>query len=69
MAFILYLIPIAIYLFYKWATANYDFFEKQGIACDKKPLPFLGSNFLLLFKKKPMVTTLMDFYKEFKHEK
>jgi hypothetical protein len=68
MAFILYLIPIAVYLFYKWATATHDFFEKQGIAYSK-PLPLLGSDFSLLFKKQPLVVTLMEFYNKHKHEK
>lgn len=64
MYLILYLLPVAIYLFYKWATAKYDYFDKQGIPC-VKPLPGLGSNFALLFKKQPFVKTLMDSYNKY----
>lgn len=68
MALILYLIPIALYLFYKWATKNYDYFEKQGIPF-MKPLPLLGSNYAIFFKKQPMVQTMIEQYSEFKNEK
>lgn len=68
MGLIFYLIPVALYLFYKWATVNYDFFEKQGIAYIK-PFPLLGSNFSVFFKKQPLVTTMMDNYNKFRHEK
>jgi len=68
MGLFLYLIPVAIYLFYKWATANYDFFEKQGIAF-VKPLPGLGSNMGIFFKKKPFVQSLMELYNQFEDEK
>lgn len=59
-----YLIPVAIYFFYKWLTANFDFFEKQGI-------PFLKplENFSTFFKKQALVKTLMDGYNQFKGEK
>lgn len=68
MGFILYLIPVALYLFYKWATTNYDYFEKQGIAFIK-PYPLVGSNFSMFFKKKPLVQTLNEQYALYKHEK
>lgn len=68
MGLFLYLIPIAIYLFYKWATANYDFFEKQEVAFIK-PIPFFGSNFSLFFKKKPLVDTMLEEYHRFENEK
>jgi hypothetical protein len=68
MGYFLYLIPVAVYLFYKWATSNHDFFVKQGIAFIR-PLPLLGSNFSLFFKKQPFVKSLMDNYNKFKSEK
>lgn len=68
MGFFLYLIPVALYLFYKWATANYDFFSKQGIAF-QEPWPLVGSNFGLIFKRKPFVESLMETYNKYKHEK
>lgn len=64
----MYLIPVALYAFYKWATVDYDYFEKQGIPF-LKPLPLLGSNFSIFFKKKPMVHSLMEIYLKHKHEK
>lgn len=68
MGLILYLIPVVIYLFYKWATAKYDFFEKQGIPFIK-PFPLLGSNIGLFFKKKPFVESMVDAYNQFENEK
>lgn len=68
MGLFLYLIPIALYFFYKWATANYDFFKKQGIAFIK-PLPLVGSNFELFFKKQPFVKGLMENYFKYKSDK
>jgi cytochrome P450 family 9 len=68
MGLILYLLPVALYLFYKWATARYDYFEKQGIVFHK-PLPLLGSDFGLLFKKIPFVDSLMLNYNLHKNDK
>ena len=68
MGLFLYLIPVAIYLFYKWATANYDFFEKQAIPFIK-PLPLLGSNIGLFFKKKPLVQSMLEEYNKFNNDK
>lgn len=68
MGVFLYLIPIALYLLYKWAVKNNDYFEKQGIPY-VKPWPLVGSNFEMFFKKTPFVTFLMDSYNQYKHEK
>lgn len=68
MAFILYLIPVALYLLYRWAVKNNDYFKKQGIAY-MEPLPLLGSSFGLFFKKQSMVKSFMDSYYQFKDEK
>lgn len=64
----MYLIPVALYFLYKWATKNYDYFEKQGIPF-VKPIPLLGSNFGIFFKKQPLVQSMMEQYYEFKNEK
>lgn len=64
MWFILYLLPVAIYLLYKWFTKNFDFFKKQGIAYTE---PFSG--FSVFFKKQPMIKPFMDNYFKFKDEK
>jgi cytochrome P450 family 9 len=68
MGLILYLIPVALYFFYKWATAKYDYFEKQGIVYSK-PLPLLGSDFGLFFKKIPFVESFMNNYNMYDGEK
>lgn len=69
MGLFLYLIPVALYLFYKWATTRHDYFEKQGIPYIK-PWPLVGSSKISsFFKKTPFVKLLMDSYNEHKHEK
>ena len=68
MAIFLYLAAIAVYFIYKWAVANHDFFEKQGIPFIK-PLPLLGSNAGIYFKKQPFVVSMMNDYNKFKNEK
>jgi hypothetical protein len=68
MAVILYLCAVGLYLIYKWATATYDFFEKQGIHF-RKPVPFFGTNAGMLFQKQTFIEALTDWYDEFKNEK
>jgi cytochrome P450 family 9 len=68
MGLFLYLIPVALYLIYKWATAKFDFFEKQGIPFIK-PLPLVGSNSELFFKKQSFVKSFMDNYNKYKSGK
>lgn len=64
MGLFLYLIPVAIYFFYKWLMANEDFFKNQGIPYLK---PF--ENLTMFFKKQPLVKTIMDNYNKFEGEK
>lgn len=68
MGLFLCLIPVALYFLYKWSTATFDYFEKQGFAF-QKPLPLLGSDFHLFFKKQPMAVSLMNNYNKHKSEK
>jgi cytochrome P450 family 9 len=68
MGLILYLIPVALYLFYKWATTNYDYFSKQGIPFNK-PWPLLGSDIGLMLKKLPFEESFMVNYNLYKNEK
>lgn len=42
-------IVVLAYLFYKWAVANNDYFEKLGVAF-LKPVFLLGANANLLYK-------------------
>lgn len=67
MLVILFLILLA-YLFYKWSTATYDFFEKQGIPF-RKPIALFGTNLNAITNKKVMTEELQDIYYEFENEK
>jgi hypothetical protein len=68
MSLIVFLVSVALYLFYKWATATYDFFEKQGVPFNR-PLPLLGSEFGVLLKKQPFVASLTNNYNKYKNDK
>uniref|UniRef100_A0A182S5D6 Cytochrome P450 n=2 Tax=Anopheles funestus TaxID=62324 RepID=A0A182S5D6_ANOFN len=39
--FLLWALPLALYLFYRWSVATYDYFEKRNIPY-VKPVPFFG---------------------------
>jgi len=65
---VLILIAVLTFLFYKWSTANYDYFEKKGIAF-KKPFPLIGSNANLILKKMSMAEALTTSYYELRDEK
>jgi cytochrome P450 family 9 len=56
------------YLFYKWAVANNDYFEKRGVAF-LKPTILLGSNFNLFFNKKSLPDTVKNWYNDSKMRK
>uniref|UniRef100_A0A1A9UNC7 Cytochrome P450 n=1 Tax=Glossina austeni TaxID=7395 RepID=A0A1A9UNC7_GLOAU len=60
--FILLLFAI-IYLFYRWATANNDFFLKRGIPY-KKPKILFGNMWNLILKRKSIVDIVVDLYNE-----
>lgn len=66
MGLFLYLIPVAVFAFYKWLTLNNDYFEKQGIPY---VTIFSWSALSLFFKKQPFVQILMDGYNLHKKDK
>lgn len=68
MSLILYLVPLVLYLIYKWTISTFDFFEKQGIAF-RKPVPLFGTNANFIFQKKAFTENLDIWYDEFKNEK
>jgi hypothetical protein len=68
MALIWFVIAVAIYLFYKWSTSTFDYFEKLGIPF-RKPLPLLGTNSNMFFDRKNFMEVLDMWYYEFKNEK
>ncbi|XP_061513004.1 cytochrome P450 9b1-like [Anopheles gambiae] len=39
--FLLWALPLALYLFYRWSIATYDYFEKRNVPY-VKPVPFFG---------------------------
>lgn len=50
----LLLVPAAIYLFYRWSIATFDYFEKRGVPF-VKPVPLVGSLWNFLSGKMHMV--------------
>ena len=65
--FLILAIFASIYLFYKWATSNNEYFVKKGIPFDK-PAFLLGSNKFLINKMaRPDIA--MKWYHQFKNEK
>ena len=58
----------AAYLFYKWATANNDYFKEKGIPF-VKPVFLLGSNSNIFFSKMSMPDLVQKWYDTLKEEK
>lgn len=56
------------YAFYKWATANDDYFKKKGIPF-KKPTFLIGNSGNLLFRKKSAQDNLLEHYNNFPEAK
>lgn len=65
---LLVLIVGALYLFYKWSTSTYDYFEKRGMVFSK-PLMLVGSSINMFTKKESLSETINNWYKEFRNEK
>lgn len=61
-------IVAALYLFYKWVTANYDYFEKKGVPF-AKPVFLFGSNINMIFNKLSLPEVVEKWYNELKHER
>ncbi|CAO1431140.1 unnamed protein product [Diamesa serratosioi] len=68
MGLVLYLVFGVVYLFYKWATSTYDYFEKRGLPF-RKPVPLFGNNFKVISRKISMMDYLQMICSEFKDEK
>ncbi|CRL06050.1 CLUMA_CG019295, isoform A [Clunio marinus] len=68
MGLLIYLAAIALYLFYKWATSTYDYFEKQGISF-KKPTFLIGTNGNIFSRRKNFMQLIDEWYYEFQNEK
>lgn len=58
------LFTVAVVAFYKWATANSQFFEKRGVPYDQ-PYPLFGSQKDLVFGKTSMFENVNRLYKQF----
>lgn len=52
------------YAFYKWATANNDYFKNKGIPF-KKPTFLIGNSANLLFRKTSAQENLLEHYNNF----
>ncbi|KAH8391653.1 hypothetical protein KR200_008186 [Drosophila serrata] len=55
------LFAIAFALFYRWATANNDFFKDRGLPFEK-PLLYFGNMASMFFRKKAMFDIVCDLY-------
>lgn len=67
---ILILFFFGIYYLYKYSTKNYDYFEKINQKIKYvRPLPLVGSNFGMFFKKQPILHIMSDDYNKFRNEK
>jgi hypothetical protein len=62
------LILLAAYLFYKWGTSTFDYFEKRGIAFNK-PKFLVGSRLGMILRQNTMIDFLNEIYYEFPNEK
>ena len=59
---------VAIYLFYKWSTSTFDYFEKKGVPFNK-PFPVVGSRKGLFLRNSTALEFIQEIYDEFKNEK
>lgn len=57
-------ILLFIYAFYKWATANNDYFKKKGIPF-AKPTFLVGNSGKLLFRKASAQENIIEQYNNF----
>lgn len=58
------LLSLTLLILYKWATKNYDFFEKIGIPYDK-PFPLLGSQKDMILRRVSMYDNINSLYQRF----
>ncbi|XP_053675594.1 cytochrome P450 9e2-like [Anopheles nili] len=62
--FLLWALPVALYLFYRWGVATYDYFEKRNIPF-VKPVPFLGQVWSFFTQDKHAVDIASEGYYQF----
>ncbi|KAH8417476.1 hypothetical protein KR222_000725 [Zaprionus bogoriensis] len=55
------IVVVLLVLAYRWSTANYGFFAERGIEYDK-PIPFVGSMWQMIARKKSMFDMIVDLY-------
>jgi hypothetical protein len=65
---LLFLIIVIIFLFYKWGTNTFDYFEKRGIPY-RQPVCFLGNVWKYINMRMPITEAMKDDYNYFKNEK
>ena len=58
----------ALYLFYKWATANNDYFKIKGVPY-AEPTFLLGSNGNMFLQKRSLPVIVMKMYNDRKSER
>lgn len=64
----LLLIPLALWLFYKWSVDNLDYFDKIGIPYEK-PLPLVGNYLGFITQTSNIVDMTRKSYNNFKKSK
>lgn len=57
----LILFSVALYLLYRWATANKNFFKERGIPY-AKPVPLFGNFWEMVMRRKSMFDLFVDIY-------
>uniref|UniRef100_A0A8W7PJK5 Cytochrome P450 n=2 Tax=gambiae species complex TaxID=44542 RepID=A0A8W7PJK5_ANOCL len=62
--FLLWALPLALYLFYRWSIATYDYFEKRNIPY-VKPVPFFGQVWSFFTQEKHAVDVASEGYHMF----
>jgi hypothetical protein len=63
-----YIFAVLLCLLYKWATSDFDYFEKLGVPFEK-PLPLVGNLLDLVLQKRSSVDIYRSSYEKFKNSK
>lgn len=65
---LLVLVPLILWLFYRWLVKDLDYFEKLGVPFEK-PLPFFGNMLDFVLQKKSLVQLMGKKSLKFKNAK
>lgn len=57
-----------IYIFYKWCTSTYGYFDEKGIPFIK-PVPFFGNFMKILLQRESLTDTIYNLYMKFQNKK